>query len=75
MAVQTHIDQARTRVQAERETVDAKLDAIDGFIDRIGDLSTAPTPSATDTITAGGGLVRAESDPEDRCRTVRTVFA
>lgn len=75
MPVQTHIDQARTCVQAERETVDAKLDAIDGFVDQIGDLSTTPTPSTTETITAGGGLVRAESNPEDRCRTVRTVFA
>jgi hypothetical protein len=75
MPVRTHIDQARTRVQAERETVDAKLDAIDGFMDQIGDLSTAPTPSTTEPITAGGELVRAESTPEDRCRTARTVFA
>jgi hypothetical protein len=75
MSAQTHIDRARTRVRAERETVDAKLDAIDAFIDQIGDLSTAPPPSTTETITAGGGPVRAESNPEDRCRTVRTVFA
>lgn len=75
MPVQTHIDQARTRVQAEQESIDAKLDAIDGFVDRIRDLSTAPTPSMTDTTATGGGLVRVESATDDRCRTVRTAFA
>jgi hypothetical protein len=75
MSVQTYVDQARRRVQAEREAVAAKLAAIDGFVERIGDLSTASTPSTTEAIAAGGGLVRAESATEDRCRTVRTVFA
>jgi hypothetical protein len=75
MSVQTHVDQARTRVQAEREAVDAKLDAIDGFVAQIRDLSTAPTPSTTDRTTSGGGIVRVESSTDDRCRTVRTVFA
>jgi hypothetical protein len=76
MPVQTHIDRARTRVRTEREAVDAKLDAIDAFVDRIGDLPTESIPSATtETITTRGGLVRVESANEDRCRTVRTVFA
>jgi hypothetical protein len=73
--VRTDVDEARTRVRAEREAVDAKLDAIDEFVDRIGDLSTAPAPSTAETTAAAGGLVRVESTAEDRCRAVRTAFA
>jgi hypothetical protein len=76
MPVRTHVDQARTRVRAERAAVDGKLDAIDEFVDRVEDLPTEPRPSpGTETIATGGGLVRAESATEDRGRTVRTAFA
>jgi hypothetical protein len=76
MPVRTHIDQARTRVRAERETVDATLDAIDEFVDRIADLSPEPVPSTTTgTVATAGRLARTESVTEDRCRTARRIFA
>jgi hypothetical protein len=75
MPERTHIDQARTRVQAEQEAVDAKRDGIDDFIDRVEALSTDPTPtSSTAAIAAGDGLGRTESAPEDHCQAVRTAF-
>ena len=76
MSVETSIDLARTWIEVEQRAVDAKLDAIEEFVDRVGDLSTDPVPSSTaGPIGTGAGLVRAEAAPEDHCRTVRTVFA
>jgi hypothetical protein len=75
MPVQTYIDRARTRVQAEQEAVDARLDAIDDFVDRVERLSTDPAPAATGTVATRGGLGRVASTTEDRCQTVRAAFA
>jgi hypothetical protein len=76
MPVQTHVDQARIRVEAEQRAVEAKLDSLGEFIDRIGDLPTTSLPSSPGgTLATGGGVVRVESTGEDRCQTVRTTFA
>jgi hypothetical protein len=76
MSVQTYVDQARTRARAEREAVVAKVDAIDEFVARVRDLSTAPAPSSgTETVATGGRLVQVRSASEDRCQTVRAAFA
>jgi hypothetical protein len=76
MSVETHIQRARTRVQAERDAVDARAGAYDAFIDRVRDVPTAPTPSATPKATAAAGaLSRGGASTDDRCRTVRNAFA
>lgn len=76
MQVTTHINHARTRVQAEQEAVDAKIAAFDAFIDRIEDLPLEPAPSAsTGRAATGGALARGTAPSEDRCRMVRTAFA
>jgi hypothetical protein len=75
MTVKTHIDQARTRVKAEQDTVDAKLTAFETFIDRVSDLPTEPTASRSPGITAiGGAQLHADSSADDRCRAVRRAF-
>lgn len=83
MTVQTYVDEARTRVRAEQEAVDAKIDAIESFRNRVADVPTEPTPSSTTgspssssgTTAVAGTAVRAGSSHEDRCRTVRQAFA
>lgn len=76
MPVETHIDHARTRVQAEQEAVDAKLDAFETFIDRVSTLSTEPSPSSASAITATTGThVQIETSSDDPTRAVRTTFA
>jgi hypothetical protein len=84
MTVTTYVDEARTRVRAEQEAVDAKIDAIEAFRDRVADVPTEPTPSvpteptpssSTGATTSAGTAVRAESSSEDRCRAVRRAFA
>jgi hypothetical protein len=76
MTIQTHVDQARTRVRTEREAVTAKLDAFESFADRVADLPTEPRPSSPSGVTATAGpLSRGGSATDDRCRAVRTAFA
>lgn len=76
MGVETHVHQARTRAQAEWEAVDAKVDAYDAFVDRVMDVPTAPTPSATPRATATAGALSQGGAPTgERCRRVRNAFA
>jgi len=76
MPVDTYIDQARTRVQAEQETIDEKREAYETFIDRVADVQTDPTPSSSSGMTATTGThLAVDSSPDARCRTVRTAFA
>lgn len=76
MAVDTYIEQARTRVRAEQEATDEKLDAYETFIRRVGDLQTDQTPSSVAGVTAAGGThLSTDASSTDRCRTVRTAFA
>jgi len=76
MTVTTHIETARSRVSAERATVERKREAFETFAERVATLPTDPTPSAAASITATAGP-RPHADPSasDRCRTVRTAFA
>jgi len=75
MAVDTYIEQAQTRVRAEQEALDEKLDAYETFIDRVTDLQTdQPTSSVAGLSGAGATHLSADSST-DRCRTVRTAFA
>ncbi len=76
MTVETHVDRARDRVQAELEALDAKQSALSDFADRVGDLSPETGPSQATGVGAGGGtLVDGESGTESGCRAVRTAFA
>jgi hypothetical protein len=76
MAVETYIDRARTRVGAEREAVDAKLDAYETFTRRVRELETETSPSSTErTTTAGATHLATDGSGSDRCWAVRTAFA
>ncbi|WP_248897134.1 DUF7260 family protein [Haloplanus halobius] len=75
MAVETHVDQARSRVNAERAAVVAKRDAFETFRDRVAGIAPEPTPSLSSGISTTAGAVHGESSTDDRCRTVRTAFA
>lgn len=77
MAVDTYIEQARTRVRAEQEAIDDKLDAYETFIRRVQGLQPNQTPSSLASLTTAGGATHlsAEAPSADGCRTVRTVFA
>lgn len=71
----TLIDQARTRVTAEQDAVDAKLEALEAFRKRVSDLPAEPTLSSSPRITAtAGARLGTDSSPDDRCRAVRTAF-
>ncbi|ELZ45129.1 hypothetical protein C464_12820 [Halorubrum coriense DSM 10284] len=76
MSVDTHIEQAQSRVRAEQEAIDEKLDAYETFIRRVTKLETDQTPSSTAGLTTAGGVTRIATDASgpDRCRTVRTAF-
>jgi hypothetical protein len=75
MAVRTHIDQARPRVETERDAVESKLEALGAFVDRVSELSAEPSPPSPSGVTAtAGAQLRAESSPDGRCRAVRTAF-
>lgn len=72
----THVDHARKRVDAEREAVAAKIDAFDAFVDRVTEIPTAPTPATPASVTATAGAHRRTDGPtDDRCRAVRRAFA
>jgi hypothetical protein len=76
MTVNTHIADARTRVRAEREAVEAKVAAFETFRDRVTELPTEPTPSSGAGITATAGRqLTADAPSEDHCRAVRRAFA
>jgi hypothetical protein len=75
MPVPTHVDQARTRVQAEQDLVAEKIDAFDSFIGRVADLSPDPTPSSAGMVATTGARFHADQVADDHCRTVRTAFA
>jgi len=77
MTVDTHIQQARARVRAEQEAIDARRDAYEAFIRRVRELQPEQPPSSVTGITAAGGATRLSEDTagSDRCRTVRTAFA
>mgnify|MGYP000035349378 CR=1 FL=1 len=76
MTVETLVDDARTRTDAEREALAAKLDAFDRFVDRVEDVPVEGEP-ASSAVAAGGGATRTltgTSSP-DGCRAVRRAFA
>jgi hypothetical protein len=75
MSVTTHIEHARTRVSAERESVDAKVEAFQTFIDRVGELPTeASSPTVAGLAATAGAQPRTEQT-DDGCRVVLTAFA
>lgn len=73
MTIQTRIHDAQARVDREREAVDAKLTAIDRFIDRVADIAPAPTGSSPGLTATVGALSHRGSD--DSCTAVRRAFA
>ncbi|MEF8814876.1 MAG: hypothetical protein V5A55_13835 [Halovenus sp.] len=76
MPVQTYIDQARTRVQAEQDAVDEMRDAYDAFIRRVTELQPDPSPAPTAGLTTTVGTQLAvDAATDDQCGTVRTAFA
>jgi len=76
MAVDTYIEQARTRVRSEQEVIDEKLDAYEAFIRRVRELQAEQTTSSTAGLTTAGGAIHLSADASSAngCRTVRTAF-
>lgn len=75
MSVETYIDQAQRRVQAEQEAVDAKIEAIETFKTRIRDIPTESALSSSNATTQAGIRFKQTSSSTDQCRTVRNVFS
>lgn len=75
MPVDTHIDDAASRVRSERDAIEAKIDAIERFADRVGELSPEPTPPTAQRAAVGTGMgSRGSHSTKDRCRVVRRAF-
>lgn len=74
MAVNTYIEQARTRVEAEQTAVEAKIDAYGEFERRIEGLATEQTVSTALEVTATTGPQASGTHPNDQCRAVRSAF-
>lgn len=70
---------ARSRADAEREAVDGKLRAVEGFRDRVTELPAQPSGGTDTGLTAGPrggtGTLARDRSADDRCRTVRQAFA
>lgn len=78
--ISTHIDDARERVRAEQDALDAKMAAVERFIDRVGE--TSPDSTATAQATASQGLATATATQlqtggsrTEGCAAVREAFA
>jgi len=76
MTLQTRIHDAGTRVRNEQDAVEAKLDAIDRFIDRVEGCTPGPTPASSGGVaTTVGTLSQHGRGGGDTCETVRQAFA
>ncbi|GAB3689072.1 hypothetical protein GCM10028857_24000 [Salinarchaeum chitinilyticum] len=73
--VTTHVDRARDRIDAERDAVEAKQAAFDSFVDRVEELSPAPSTTGAVATAANGLLARTSSPNDDGCAAVRSAFA
>jgi hypothetical protein len=77
MAVDTYIEQARTRARSEQEAVAEMQDAYETFINRVQQLQPEQTPSSMAGLTTAGGVTHRSADASsaDGCRPVRRAFA
>jgi hypothetical protein len=77
MAVDTDIEQARTRAQAEQEAITEMQDAYETFIRRVQKQQPEQTPSSAAGLTTAGGVTHLSTDGSstDGCRSVRRAFA
>lgn len=55
MAVNTHIEQVRTRARAEQGAIDGRRDAYEIFIHRVQKLQPEQTPPSVAGLTTAGG--------------------
>lgn len=76
MSTHSYVHDAKSRVRSERKAVEAKVDALDRFVDRVEEMTPAPSPSSTTAAaTAVGTVSRASRSTADDCETVRRAFA
>jgi hypothetical protein len=77
MAVDTDIEQARTRARSEQEAIAEMRDAYETFINRVQKLQPDQTPSSVAGLTTAGGVTHLSADAPntDGCRPVRRAFA
>lgn len=76
MSVSTAIDAAQDRVRGEQAAMEAKVEAIDSFIDRVADLPPASTPTTTQgVVSTAGAQHRTSASTTGGCEAVRTAFA
>jgi len=78
MAVETHLDRARTRVSAEQDQVTGERRAYERFRSEVESLQvsmrnrSAPGATTAGVVSGGAGLQR---DRSSQCQTVRDLFA
>jgi len=77
MAVDTYIQQARTRAHAEQEAIDEMRDAYETFINRVQKRQPEQSSASAAGLTTAGGATHlsTETSSTDGCRPVRTAFA
>lgn len=78
--IRTHIDDARDRVAAEQEALDAKITAVETFVDRVEAIT--PDSTAATQATASQGIATATAtglqtggSQTEGCANVREAFA
>jgi hypothetical protein len=77
MTVDTHLDDALDRIEAEREGIEARLAAVDRFETRVRRVEPVSPTGGTATPVPDGGTTAAlgSSGSTDRCDRVREAFA
>lgn len=76
--IETHIDDAQKRVEAEQDALDAKMTAVKRFIDRIAEIppdSTATQGTTTQGMATATATRVQTSSASEGCAQVRDAFA
>lgn len=75
MSVETYVDRARTRVEAEQEAVSAKRDAFGAFARQVREIAPESSPASSTGATTAGIHHHATATTDRGCREVRKAFA
>lgn len=75
MAIDTHVDHARTRVESERQALAEKLTAVERFVERVEGLSTGGPSASNHAVGAGATQSLAGRASSDGRQAVCRAFA
>jgi len=76
MSIDTHLDDALTRVETERQQVEQKLTAFERFTSTVQGVEPARQPGSQMVADGGSNAMAAtQHSPRDRCDRVRGAFA